>query len=67
MTIHDIINPTDFSTMMKRDGTFENNNGLGDALCHNPRCWYFPDLNPKGPMPDLNPEHYIHSQHNAEP
>jgi hypothetical protein len=61
MTIHDLINPEDPFTTMKRDGTFEGNNDYAFySPDHNPRGWGMLDHNPDGKVPILNPEHYIH-------
>jgi hypothetical protein len=61
MTIHDILNPQDPFITMKRDGSFDGNNDIDvHAQPLNPRCFYYPNLNPAGPMPCHNPEHYIH-------
>lgn len=63
MNIHDIINYKDPFTTMKRDDTFDFNNDYGasnPAWSNNPQGWGSPDHNPKGAVPVLNPEHYIH-------
>lgn len=67
MRHHELINPEDFFTTMRRDGTFDGNNALAIyAPNHNPEG-HSPGKphdagahNPNGNVPILNPEHYIH-------